>query len=274
MPDTHLILGLAAGLHYADVRPFARSLQACAALGGEPCRCVLFITSTSTGVERIQEHGIQTIPFERPQKFGHVPYNAWRYFLYREFLAQEWAGSLNHTGWVLCSDVRDVVFQRPFHTFPWKEGLNVTLEDRRMRIGQCPYMRRWLAHHCGAERLLGIMERYGGRPISCSGTTVARPGVMLDYLDKLCGGLLPHAAAPGTAGYDQAVHNLLLYEKTLGDVFWHDNTGPILTLGYKESLPELDEDGDVLNDAGVPAHVVHQYDRIPGLFRHVRERWG
>ena len=117
MPDTHLVLGLAAGLHYADVRPFARSLQVCNNLSEEPCECVLFVTSTTTGVERIQEHGIRTIAFERPQDFRHVPYNAWRYFLYREFLERRQSDSAGNQGWVLCSDVRDVVFQRPFHAF-------------------------------------------------------------------------------------------------------------------------------------------------------------
>ncbi len=274
MPDTHLVLGLAAGLHYADVKPFARSLQVCNNLSEEPCKCVLFVTSTTTGVERMREHGIGTIAFERPPEFSHVPYNAWRYFLYREFLERRLAGSAGNQGWVLCCDVRDVVFQRPFHAFPWGEGFNVTLEDQRMRIGQCPHMVRWLTHHLGPERLPEILERYGHEAISCSGTTVARPHVMLDYLDTLCGRLLPYSPAPGTAGYDQAAHNLLLYEGALDAVFRHDNAGPILTLGYRESPPDLDAGGDVLNDAGVPAHVVHQYDRHPRLHGYLRERWG
>jgi hypothetical protein len=273
MSDTHLVLGLAAGLHYADVRPFARSLQVSNDLSEEPCSCVLFVTPTTTGVERVQEHGIKTITFERPPEFSHVPYNAWRYFLYREYLERHKADSAESRCWVLCCDVRDLVFQRPFHAFPWGEGLNVTLEDQRMCIGQCPYMVRWLTHHLGPERLPEILERHGHEAISCSGSTVARPGVMLDYLDKLCERLLPCSPAPGTAGYDQAVHNLLLCEGALGVVFRHDNAGPILTLGYKETPPELGQEGDVLNDAGVPAHVVHQYDRLPWLHGYLRERW-
>ncbi len=270
MTDRHLVLGLAAGLHYADVRPFVASLRHCHPASETQCDCVLFISPNTTGVERMQSHGVQIVPFERPREFAHVPYNAWRYFLYRDYLLERYGSHAETDHWVLISDVRDVVFQCAFWEHPWGVGLNVTLEDEGMRIGDCPYMSRWAAHHLGQEAL----DAMAGERISCSGTTVARPLTMLDYLERLCQRLLPYTPAPHTAGYDQAVHNHMLYTGIVRPVFRHDNSGPILTLGYKPTEPLRDASGYVLNDAGQPARIVHQYDRMPTLFKEIRQRYG
>jgi hypothetical protein len=264
MVTTHstLVLGLAAGLHYGDVRPFAASLRQ----SGFEGECVLFVTGTTRGVDRIETHGIRTIAFERPPVQAHVPYNAYRYFLYLEFLK----GSVRPYDRILLTDVRDLIFQRDPFAYPWPEGLNVGMEDGRMRIGGCVHMVRWLAGHpLGTD---------GGElydmPISCAGVTVGDHEAVLRYLESLTALLLPFSPGERMAGYDQGVHNRLLHSGRLDPVTMHGKAGPIMTLGYRKGEPAMNSRGEILNDAGVPAHIVHQYDRKERLFRIVRERFG
>lgn len=256
-----LILGLAAGYHDGDVRPFLKSLAG----SGFSGRCVLFVTATTRGTDEMRAGGAEVVEFERGSGIAHLPYNAYRYFLYLDYLRRH-----GPFGRVLLSDVRDVIFQTEPFSFPWGEGLNVTLEDRRMTIGACPYVTRWLKGHLGEA----AWESLRGRPISCSGTTLADHGSMVDYLERLTALLTPYQ--PGRemmAGYDQGVHNHLVHNGLLPCVTLHDNAGPILTLAYKEGDPPLDTDGRVLNEAGLPAVIVHQYDRKPELFKLLRERY-
>ena len=276
-PESTLVMGLAAGYHAGDVRPFLASLRGTGFAG----RCVLFASPTTRDTGRMADMGADILPFERPPALAHLPYNALRYFLYLDLLRQ----APRPYARVLITDVRDVIFQRDPFSFPWAEGLNVTLEDARMTIGTCPYMTRWTTGHLGEAAWRALADRR----ISCSGTTVGGHAAMLDYLERLTGLLLPFSPAPpppappapdgapppptGMAGYDQGVHNHLLHGGLLSKVTVHDNAGPILTLGYKATQPAADAHGDILNDAGVPAVMVHQYDRMPELFRAVRARY-
>lgn len=264
MEHPPLILGLAAGYHFGDVRPFALSLRASGFAG----RCLLFVSPSTRDTERIAALGPELRPFARPRDMDHVPYNAWRYFLYRDFLRERLEEEPD-LGRVLLTDVRDVVFQRDPFGFPWPAGLNAVLEDRRMTIGDCPHMERWVRGHLGP----GVFEALRSRPISCSGTLLGEAAEVLAHLERLCDRLLPFTPGPGMAGYDQGVHNLLLQLDPPPRLTFHDNAGPVLTLGYMEGEPRLDAAGDALNAAGVPAVMVHQYDRKPGLFARIRARW-
>jgi hypothetical protein len=263
-PD--LVMGLAAGYHYGDVRPFVRSLEETGFSG----HCVLFVSPTTRGLQEIAAHGVRLIPFERAAPCSHLPYNALRYTLYRDYLA---SASCRYRR-ILITDVRDVVFQHNPFDFRWAAGINVTLEDRRMNIGRCPYMTRWITGHLGDDALRSLHAQ----PISCSGTTAGCHSGMTAYLQLMLDRLLPFVPANGMAGYDQGVHNFLLHSGILArtmPVTVHDNTGPVLTLGYVEGTPPHDEQGHVapLPHAERPPYIVHQYDRKPELFRALRARY-
>lgn len=257
-----LVLGLAAGYHAGDVRPFLRSLGAVGFLG----QCVLFVSPTTRGTDEMQRLGARIVPFERPAAMAHVPYNAWRYFLYLDFLRAE---SARH-GRILLTDVRDVIFQRDPFALAWEDGLHVMLEDERMRVADCEHMVRWTLGHLGEEALAAMADR----PISCSGTTFGDRESVLAYLERLTARLMPFAPGPGMAGFDQAVHNHLLHTGGLPGTRLHENGRVVLTLGYVEGEPETNAAGEVLAADGRPVPMVHQYDRKPALFRQIRERWG
>ncbi|SOB59959.1 conserved protein of unknown function [Pseudodesulfovibrio profundus] len=260
MSANTLILGLAAGYHYGDVAPFLRSLERVQFAG----TCVLFVSETTRDTERMAAHGAVIIPMERPYDLAHVSYNAYRYYLYLEYLQQ--AGPFEH---VMITDVRDVLFQRDPFAYAWGRGLHCALEDEEMTIGSCPFNSRWVQEHMGEEALAAVSDN----TISCSGTTVGDHESMVEYLERMTNRFLPFAGGECMGGFDQGVHNVLIRTDLLPDVTLHENGNPILTLGYYQGEPPLNEAGEVLNDQGEVVHVVHQYDRKPELFRRVREQF-
>lgn len=262
MSENTLILGLAAGYHYGDVAPFVRSL---AEHAGQKTQCVLFASPTTRDSARIAEHGVQIIRFEREPAFEHVPYNGYRYRLYREYLRT--CGRRYRR--ILFTDVRDVLFQADPFSFDWPQGLNATLEDESMTIGSCPHNSRWMERHLGKQALADL----AGERISCSGTTVADHDTALEYLDAMIARSANFRAGQNMAGFDQAIHNMLIRKNFDSITTFHNNAGPILTLGYHPGEPGVTEAGVVLNRSGHPAVIVHQYDRKPALFAHIRNRY-
>lgn len=260
-----LVLGAAAGYHLGDVRPFLVSLSRSGFRGA----CVLFVSPTTRDTERMpdlaQGYALRLLPLAAPPGLEHLPCNALRHFLFLDLLRRE-GGRFSR---VLLTDVRDVVFQSDPFAFAWPAGLNVTLEHRAALLGRCPYNARWVREQFGPE----VLARLADRPVSCSGTTLGGPAAMLDYLERLTRLLLPFHPAERMAGYDQAAHNLLVHGGELPRLTLHDNAGPILTLASRPGEPVCDAAGEVLNDAGVPAVIVHQYDRKPALFRRLRARF-
>jgi hypothetical protein len=257
----HLILGLAAGYHYGDVRPFLASLDRAAYAGD----LVFFVSETTRDLDRMRGHGTELLPMDRPSGLADMPCNGLRYFLYLDYLRN--CGTTYDR--ILISDVRDVVFQRDPFAFPWPDGVSCTLEDASATVGTCPFNARWVREHLGKDALDAIADR----PVSCSGTTVADHGAMLDYLEKMTGLLLPPSTGECMAGYDQGVHNHLVHTGKIPELTLYDNAGPILTLAQTRGEPAVSAQGEVLNQAGCVSHLIHQYDRKPSLFKMIRERF-
>ncbi len=283
-------MGLATGYHYGDVRPFVASLRE----SGYTGHCVLFVSPTTRDMDRIQSHDVTCVLVNRDAYTAahgtEIPWNALRFFIYSDYLAMD-RTPYTH---ILHADVRDIIFQRsPFAAFKaspstassvyvdtprhaplipsplMPSGLTITLEDQRMTIGTCPYMTQWSCGHLGHD----AWQAMAHHPISCSGTVIADRQSMLRYLDTMKAALLPHSPAKGMAGYDQAVHNHLLRNGALAPFRTIDNDGPILTLGYYDGTPHMDANGTIFNDNGGIPNIVHQYDRIPELFKAIRARY-
>jgi len=258
--DGTLILGLAAGYHYGDVRPFLVSLEETGYAGD----LVLFVSETTRDLERMARHRVSLIPFKRSHDLKAVPYNALRYFLYQEYLVTD----TKHDQ-ILITDVRDVLFQMNPFSFAWPVGINAALEDHAATVGGCPFNAHWVQGALGADALSAI----GHCPVSCSGTTLADRPSMLAYLQQMTTKLLPAPTDKGMAGYDQGVHNHLIHTHCLRNLTLHDNTGPIMTLAQTKGEPQMDAEGFVLNAAGNRPYLVHQYDRKPRLFKNIQKRY-
>ncbi|XXJ20542.1 hypothetical protein ACR42D_13605 [Desulfovibrio caledoniensis] len=261
MSGKHLILGLAAGYHYGDVRPFLASLDRGAYAGD----LVFFVSETTRDLGRMRGHGAELLPMDQAPGLEDVPCNGLRYFLYLDYLRT--CGQTYDR--ILISDVRDVIFQGDPFAFPWPDGISCTLEDPSAAVGSCPFNARWVRDHLGEAALKAIADR----PVSCSGTTVADHGSMLAYLEKMTERLLPPTTGECMAGYDQGVHNHLVHTGGLDGLTLYDNDGPILTLAQTRGEPTVNGHGEILNRAGRVPGLVHQYDRKPSLFKMIRERF-
>lgn len=258
MSDT-LILGLAAGYHFGDVHPFLKSLQRSGFQGA----LVLFTSNTTRDSEHLAAHGATVVLGERSPELAQLPANAWRFFLYRDYLQQQTTAFRR----ILLTDVRDVIFQADPFSVPWPEGVCLFQEDSRVSLGRCEHTAHWVQGHLGSD----ILQELAPWPLLCSGTTIADQAGMLRYLELMTAWLLPFTPGWRMAGYDQGVHNLLARRGALAPLHIFDNNGPVLTLGHKREPPEMDTAGLVLQDSGQPAVLVHQYDRHPALFARLRE---
>jgi hypothetical protein len=177
------------------------------------------------------------------------PLGCSRMYAWLEYVKQRPAEEI-----IMLSDLRDVVFQdNPEKIRPTK--LFVFLESQDCRIKDEPFNRGWILEGWGAEGL----ERIGDNPISCSGVTIGPQPAILDYLQKQCRYLVNRT----TNGFDQGVHNWMVWNREI-DCVVHDNNNPyVYTVGLE---PRLDvRKHRIYNRLGMLPMIVHQADRHLGV---------
>jgi hypothetical protein len=158
---------------------------------------------------------------------------------------------------VLITDVRDVVFQADPFDSAVDDRMAVAMENPGIPIGKCPWTGPWVVTAYGED----VLERIGGGPMSCSGTTIAPVRPMMTYLRAMLDQIASMRSAD--AYLDQAAHNLLLHDGKIGPFERLENfRGPILTVG-SEPHYRLDDQDRLVNRDGSVIAVVHQYDRTP-----------
>jgi hypothetical protein len=191
--------------------------------------------------------------------FYHI--SCGRYFLYFRYLHKH-KGRFSR---VLLSDVRDVIFQSDPFRYATSHGLYCFM-DAFVCLGDEPINVRWVRNLFGED----YCQSRRGQRISCSGTTLGDSLSVITYLQKMCIALikvLPRAV--GSIGDDQAVHNLLLWERRIRHTIICEN-GENAVMTLKNAAAEsfvLDASRTLLNIDGSPTPVLHQYDFHPMLKR-------
>lgn len=189
--------------------------------------------------------------------FACTPMEA-RFLRYRRFLAAH-----PHAA-VLLTDVRDVLFQGdPFETLP-AEGLSVSIESPAYMIATEPHNAAWVKRAYGPA----MLERIGGKRVSCVGVTCGDRAAIAEYLSKLTGEILRLSPSRiGVGGADTAIHNVLVWTDRLGPVHRLEPLqSPVATFnGIDERAVAVSTAGRALNRDGSQPSVLHQYDRLPGL---------
>jgi hypothetical protein len=162
---------------------------------------------------------------------------------------------------ILITDVRDVVFQAdPFAEIKKDELLNFYEQDDT--IEENFYTGYWVKNGFGKKAFSAIKDKKS----ICSGTTIGAVGRIIDYLEKMIavqamitGGLT------GLGGFDQGVHNYLIYNNYFpGSNVVLNTAGEVVTLenlscvGFNEEQELVNKDKEVIP-------VVHCYDRFPDL---------
>lgn len=181
-----------------------------------------------------------------------------RYFAYQDFLKVN-----SNYRCVLLSDSRDVVFQaNPFpqvnpdivHVFEHDPAILFGDED----LNRGGLDTQWTVGIYGKK----IADSLKGKPVTCVGTIMGSPAVLLKYMAIMETEILSHKR--GTL--EQPIQNKLIYLDLPNDfVKIHPNSdGLILTLhAVDHQTYEVNEKQVKVNGKVVP--VLHQYDRIPTL---------
>jgi len=163
---------------------------------------------------------------------------------------------------VMLSDVRDVFFQAdPFARIPdhqlWmfqEEGPHTLGSDRRNR--------RWVLATFGRK----VLRQIEHQRILCAGITIGSYANIVGYLQAMEPELLTRSPVYIP---DQGIHNAMAYTgvfKHLNPVVVKNGDGPVLTVGLMtEAQFKWDDAGRLVDAAGVPYAVIHQFDRHPKL---------
>ena len=262
MPD--LILGMYGGYDAAAALPFLRSLRA----SGCEAEVVLLLHGNPAGTAAaLAAAGARTKSVALAGVPATVSYNVARYAALAACLAHRPAARR-----VLLTDVRDVVFQRDPFSAIGDASLHLFLEHPARTIGQCLWTSSWVRFRYGDAALPPLADR----PIVCSGVVLGAAAAVRDYLALVAGELPATLRATNyMAGYDQGVVNVLAHGGRLPAATLHPyHDTAVLHLGNTPAGGvTCDERGEVVNDAGMPVAVVHQYDRHPELAARLAARW-
>ena len=190
--------------------------------------------------------------------FHYLISNCSRFYCYYDYLRN----LPKKPDFVFMADVRDIVFQRNPFSFPFETGLTVTTECRTIIQSRGAIKQLW--------ETVGLIEtwRIARRDIVNCGTIVADFDTTLKYLETVISYFNRCFFWALIEGIDQAVHTYLVHKQMIGPIHYFNNwKGPFLTLADEIVLPESKNgEGYLCNRDGSVIPVVHQYDRINGLY--------
>jgi hypothetical protein len=185
-----------------------------------------------------------------------------RYFISLE-IVRAYSDSFSN---VLLTDSRDVVIQSdPFSSI--NERLISGVEEGN--IGGDPYNSGWI------KRLYGkhVLTRMSNRRIVCSGVTLGPRKEVENYLRKMCSEIWRHLPQISCElGFDQGIHNRLIFSGDIRLDLADNRDGLIATLGMEKPVNILkDPANGLLKVHGHHPAIVHQYDRYPDLAEFFRQ---
>jgi len=260
-----IVLGAAVGFGVEQVRVFVESLRA----SGYSGDVVILVRWPGLKVRRyLRGRGVTSIPIVQTRSFTRSVH-ARRYAIYADYLRRR----ADRYDQVMLSDVRDVVFQRhPFEDIT-SSKCHFFLEGSSQTIGEDPTNSRWV-RGCAT---VAEAEAVASRRISCSGITIGGTCAIISYLDRMTQRIraIPFRVYRKIGhGYDQGIHNLLIYLDHRIDGVIVENNGHIATMAIEpQSLYRLDDAGQIRLAAGHLPAICHQYDRFPQFRDTVEARY-
>jgi hypothetical protein len=260
-----LVLGAAIGFDVGQVRVFVESLRA-SGYGGD---VMMLIRWPGLRVGRyLKSRGADVIRVFQTRSFSRSVH-ARRYAIYLDYLKLR-AG---HYDQVMMSDVRDVVFQgNPFAGID-SPKCHFYLEGTARTIGTDPTNSRWVKG-CFTAAEAGALAPHR---ISCSGITIGGMAEITAYLEHMVAKI---AAMPLRIyrtighGYDQAIHNYLVYLDPDIHGIVEENNGHIATMALEpREFYRLDDAARIHGPDGRLYPICHQYDRFPDIRAAVEARY-
>jgi hypothetical protein len=301
-PKLPVVLGMATGYRWDALRNFVLSLRHSGFAGD----VVLFVAPDAQSddelMQRLRFYNVTAVVVEA--KFPYFAQDSLPRMMIERLLIppmpelkamnrrfhimQLWLSAYgSFYNYVLITDTRDVIFQKD--PFDWaypelEDKLYVTLENPWFTIEKHGVNAHWVKLAFGQTGYDEIKDE----KIICSGTTYGSTEQMLWYLQRMNTWIKKIIAlhehrkrsAKETVDrdiFDQAVHMYIVYKLDWGDklVRLENAKSPVITLAafgeFKKQSPPL----QILNDDGVVANVVHQYDRYDDVANtfHARNRF-
>jgi hypothetical protein len=191
--------------------------------------------------------------------FRYLVINCSRFFCYHQYLS----GLQQKPKFVFQADIRDIVFQKNPFSFPFHPGLSVATECRAIIKSKCA-----IKHLC---ETVGPLEmwRIARREIINCGTIMADFETTMQYLELLISHFNRAFFWALFEGIDQALHTYFVHKNLLNPICIYNNwNGPFLTMDNVTVTSERkNSEGYLCNDDGSVIPIVHQYDRIKGLYQ-------
>lgn len=259
MSGKQVILGMCGKYQKAQIVLFAESLRQTGYEGD----AVFFIHDNPPGFsDFLKKFAIQAIEINCDLRKLRSTYNCIRYFYYYEYLKQYKFER------VLLTDVADVVFQKNIFDIPLQSGLISFAETKK--IGECSINSHWIKQKFSDV----VMSYLKDKTIICSGFTIGDYDDILFYTKQMAIHMEPFIShLPAMSGYDQGVHNYLIWSKLLPRIFIGLPSGEVVAhLHYHQNEFSLSPNG-VLGAHGKIIPVLHQYNRHPQLINYLYSRY-
>ena len=260
-----LVLGAAIGFDVEEVRVFVESLRA----NGYEGDVTMLIRWPGLRVGRyLKSRGVDVIRVFQTRSFSRSVHGK-RYAIYLDYLRAR----SGHYDQVMMADVRDVVFQcNPFAGID-SPKCHFYLESASRTIGADATNSRWVRGCFTAAEA----EALAHRRISCSGITIGGTAEIIAYLEHMVAKI---AAMPLRIyrtighGYDQAIHNYLVYLDPDIDGIVEENNGHIATMALEpREFYRLNAAARIHGPDGRLYPICHQYDRFADIRAAVEARY-
>lgn len=188
-----------------------------------------------------------------------------RYYIYKNILDTE----LN-TDYVLLCDSRDVFFQKNIEDYPLDASVDVFFFKEDMNIANCSVNKEWLGA-IEQELKIDIISKISKNRIICSGTTIGKLNGIKNYVNRMCDLMSNkiHTEFTKFTGFDQGIHNYLIYNEGFPDMKVHlftNRDNLVNNLQYGE-IKFMNEYSKIVNVNKEESYIVHQWDRLPDYMR-------
>ena len=265
-----LIIGLATDFDWPQLEPYAVSLHR---TGYDGEKALLSHNLTPLAIENLTNLGFKLIPLEGQDIHAHA---------YRHFAVWKYLVNSTPFRYVICSDVKDVIFQRDPTKFLEKE-FAFREEQRDPNYGivaasECMWYRNtvWGRNNMSGSFSSEIADWMSTKEMCCAGTLAGDGFTMGGLLLSIY--LLSKGSINKYESPDQAAYNILINQDPYRTVTRvpYMKEGFILTAhnlvvepAYKPFLidepPTFDEENGLVlaPGSGIPFCMVHQYDRVP-----------
>ena len=258
----NLILGVILNYDWKIVQPYFKSFEG---VGFENCDCVMFVSKLSESTKsKIESCGV--IIKDIPSEYLYMNINKMRWKLYLDYLNE----NIDKYKVILSTDVRDTIFQLDlFQIYTGeKPFLGVSLEGKLFLYSI--QNKGWFIDAFGEDEFNKIVNE----DIICAGAVWGTADKFLLLTNEMWE---KAKNSPSLVKlHDQSIISYIVYiEKIFDDCLIKSGykDGYVLTIGRRKTNVSLDSEGNILNEKGEIAAVLHQYDRVEYYMPIMRKRF-